>query len=98
VIVANTLHSNKDSLRDYTLTFELSVVDQVEKGELIYKEAQERYGVQVSSPGICVPLLEVANNKKRRIYWFLKNKYFNFHVSLYLIDRAYSQFAPSNQG
>jgi hypothetical protein len=31
------------SQRDYTLTFKLSVVDQIEKGELSYKEAQERY-------------------------------------------------------
>ncbi|KMT53048.1 transposase, partial [Pseudomonas fildesensis] len=30
------------SQRDYSLTFKLSVVDQVEKGELSYKEAQER--------------------------------------------------------
>lgn len=34
------------SQRDYTRTFKLSVVDQVEKGELSYKEAQERYGIQ----------------------------------------------------
>lgn len=34
------------SQRDYSLTFKLSVVDQVEKGELSYKEAQERYGIQ----------------------------------------------------
>ena len=34
------------SQRDYTLTFKLSVVDQVEKGELSYKEAQRRYGIQ----------------------------------------------------
>lgn len=31
---------------DYTLAFKLSVVDQVEKGELTYKEAQHRYGIQ----------------------------------------------------
>src|SRR4051812_10207968 len=36
----------KRSQRDYTLTFKLSVVDQVEKGELSYKEAQRRYGIQ----------------------------------------------------
>ncbi|MFJ7316824.1 helix-turn-helix domain-containing protein [Pseudomonas sp. NPDC098747] len=34
------------SQRDYTLTFKLSVVDQIEKGELSYKEAQRRYGIQ----------------------------------------------------
>lgn len=36
----------KRSQRDYTLAFKLSVVDQVEKGELSYKEAQARYGIQ----------------------------------------------------
>ena len=36
----------KRTQRDYTLAFKLSVVDQVEKGELTYKEAQLRYGIQ----------------------------------------------------
>ena len=31
------------SQRDYTLAFKLAVVDQVEKGELSYKDAQARY-------------------------------------------------------
>ena len=30
----------------YPLTFKLSLVDQVKKGELSYKEAQERYRIQ----------------------------------------------------
>lgn len=34
------------SQRDYTLAFKLSVVEQVEKGELTYKQAQVRYGIQ----------------------------------------------------
>ena len=34
------------SQRDYTLAFKLSVVDQVEKGEMTYKQAQYRYGIQ----------------------------------------------------
>lgn len=34
------------SQRDYTLAFKLSVVEQVEKGEMSYKEAQRRYGIQ----------------------------------------------------
>ncbi|SNT84685.1 hypothetical protein SAMN02744786_0295, partial [Stenotrophomonas sp. CC120222-04] len=37
------------SQRDYSLAFKLSVVDQVERGELTYKKAQERYGIQGSS-------------------------------------------------
>jgi transposase len=36
----------KRSQRDYSLAFKLSVVDQVEKGELSYKQAQWRYGIQ----------------------------------------------------
>lgn len=34
------------SQRDYTLTFKLAVVEQVEKGEMTYKQAQQRYGIQ----------------------------------------------------
>jgi transposase-like protein len=36
----------KRSQRDYTLAFKLAIVDQVEKGELSYKDAQARYGIQ----------------------------------------------------
>lgn len=36
----------KRTQRDYTLAPKLSVVEQVEKGELTYKQAQERYGIQ----------------------------------------------------
>lgn len=36
----------KRTQRDYTLTFIQSVVDQVERGELTYKQAQQRYGIQ----------------------------------------------------
>jgi len=34
------------SQRDYTLAFKLSVVNQVEKGDMTYKQAQTRYGIQ----------------------------------------------------
>lgn len=36
----------KRTQRDYTLAFKLSVVEQVEKGELTYNQAQNRYGIQ----------------------------------------------------
>ncbi len=36
----------KRTQRDYTLAFKLAVVEQVEHGELTYKEAQSRYGIQ----------------------------------------------------
>lgn len=37
---------SKRTQRDYTLAFQLSVVEQVEKGELTYRQAQARYGIQ----------------------------------------------------
>lgn len=39
----------KRTQKDYTLAFKLAVVDQVERGELTYGQAQERYGIQGAS-------------------------------------------------
>jgi transposase len=36
----------KRTQHDYTLAFKLGVVDAVEKGEMTYKEAQRKYGIQ----------------------------------------------------
>jgi transposase-like protein len=36
----------KRSQRDYSLAFKLQVVSEVEKGELSYKQAQKKYGIQ----------------------------------------------------
>lgn len=36
----------KRTQKDYTLAFKLSVVEQVEKGEMTYKVAQDLYGIQ----------------------------------------------------
>lgn len=36
----------KRTQQDYSLAFKLAVVEQVEKGELTYKQAQRRYGIQ----------------------------------------------------
>ncbi len=38
--------TERRSQRDYTLAFKLSVVSQVEKGDMTYKQAQTRYGIQ----------------------------------------------------
>ncbi|WP_321275764.1 IS3 family transposase [Thiomicrorhabdus indica] len=38
--------NTKRTQRDYSLAFKLSVVDQVEKGEMTYKQAQAHYGIQ----------------------------------------------------
>ncbi len=34
------------SQRDYSLVFKLQVISEVEKGELSYKQAQRKYGIQ----------------------------------------------------
>ena len=39
----------KRTQRDYSLAFKLSVVHQVEKGEMTYKQAQAYYGIQGKS-------------------------------------------------
>lgn len=36
----------KRTQKDYSLSFKLQIVDEVEKGELTYKQAQLRYGIQ----------------------------------------------------
>lgn len=36
----------KRTQRDYPLSFKIAVVEQVEKGEMIYKQALLRYGIQ----------------------------------------------------
>lgn len=37
---------NRRSQRDYSLAFKLQVIAEVEKGELSYKQAQKKYGIQ----------------------------------------------------
>jgi transposase len=39
----------KRSQQDYSLAFKLQVVLEVEKGEITYKQAQKRYGIQGTS-------------------------------------------------
>ena len=39
----------KRTQKDYSLSFKLQVVQEVEKGELSYKQAQDKYGIQGAS-------------------------------------------------
>ena len=39
----------KRSQRDYTMAFKLSVISQVEKGKMTYKQIQKLYGIQGKS-------------------------------------------------
>jgi len=38
--------TTKRTQKDYSLAFKLELVEQVERGELTYKEAQDKYGIQ----------------------------------------------------
>lgn len=38
--------TSRRTQKDYTIAFKLGVVDQVERGELTYKQAQDKYGIQ----------------------------------------------------
>jgi len=38
--------TTKRTQKDYSIAFKLGVVEQVEKGELTYKQAQDKYGIQ----------------------------------------------------
>lgn len=38
--------ARKRSQRDYTLGFKLAVIAEVENGNLTYKQAQSKYGIQ----------------------------------------------------
>ncbi len=38
--------NSRRTQRDYSLAFKLAVVDQVEKGEFTYRQAQDHYGIQ----------------------------------------------------
>jgi len=42
----SSLGGKKRTQRDYSLGFKLSLVSQVEKGEMTYKQAQKAYGIQ----------------------------------------------------
>ena len=63
-----TPSSTKRTQRDYTLGFKLSVVEQVEKGELTYKQAQNRYGIQGRSTVL------VWLRKHGKLDWSAKEK------------------------
>ena len=43
---AQEIQGTRRSQRDYSLAFKLQVVSEVEKGEVSYKQAQRKYGIQ----------------------------------------------------
>lgn len=65
---ANYQESNqKRTQRDYSLAFKLQVIEEVEKGELSYKQAQRKYGIQGRSTVL------VWLRKHGRLNWKKRN-------------------------
>ena len=60
--------TRKRTQRDYTMAFKLSVVEQVERGDLTYKQAQDRYGIQGCSTVL------VWLRKHGKLDWSVKEK------------------------
>ena len=55
--------NNKRTQRDYTLGFKLAIVEQVEKGDFTYKQAQKQYCIQGRSTVL------VWLRKHGKLYW-----------------------------
>jgi transposase-like protein len=58
---------NKRTQRAYSLAFKLQVIEEVEKGELTYKQAQRKYGIQGRSTVL------VWLRKHGRLNWKKRN-------------------------
>lgn len=59
--------SKKRTQKDYSLSFKLKVIEEVEKGEKTYKEAQREYGIQGSSTVL------IWLRKHGRLSWTIEN-------------------------
>jgi transposase-like protein len=96
----------KRTQKDYSLAFKLSIVDAVEKGELTYKQAQLRHGIQGRNTVLvwlrkhgrldwkeCETMKKDTPNKKiRELEKKLKRLEQEKHVLNTAIDIADSQF------
>ncbi len=79
----------KRTQRDYSLAFKLAVVDQVEKGELTYKQAQEHYGIQGCSTVL------VWLRKHGRLDWSLGAP--TFLGRGYQVDKPKTELTPEQR-
>lgn len=60
----DSFSSKKRTQRDYNMAFKLAIVEQVERGDLTYKQAQKAYGIQGRSTVL------VWLRKHGRLNWF----------------------------
>lgn len=72
----------KRTQRDYTLGFKLSVVEQVEKGDFTYKQAQAHYGIQ---------------GKSTVLVWLRKHGKLDWSQPIYMNDMPKSKETPAQK-
>ena len=70
----------KRTQRDYTLGFKLAVINQVEKGDFTYKQAQQHYGIQ---------------GKSTVLTWLRKHGKLDWSKPLYMSDMPKSKETPA---
>ena len=78
--------NNKRTQRDYSLAFKLAVVDQVEKGEFTYRQAQDHYGIQGCSTVL------VWLRKHGRLDWTDGTP--NFLTRGHVVDKPKAELTP----
>ena len=72
----------KRTQRDYTLGFKLAVVEQVEKGDFTYKQAQQHYGIQ---------------GRSTVLVWLRKNGKLDWSQPIYKPDMSQSKESPAKK-
>jgi len=72
----------KRTQRDYTLGFKLAVVEQVEKGDFTYKEAQKHFGIQ---------------GRSTVLVWLRKHGKLDWSQPIYFTDMPKSTESPAQR-
>ena len=72
----------KRTQRDYTLGFKLAVVEQVEKGDFTYKQAQQHYGIQ---------------GRSTVLVWLRKHGKLDWSQPIYMTDMPQSKESPAQK-
>ena len=72
----------KRTQRDYTLGFKLAVVEQVEKGDFTYKQAQQHYGIQ---------------GRSTVLVWLRKHGKLDWSQPIYMPDMPHSKESPAQK-
>lgn len=106
-----TKTNRKRTQQDYNMGFKLAVVNQVEKGEMTYKQAQQLYGIQGrstvlvwlrkhgnldwSKPGLLMKSKETPAQKIKRLEKQLEDERLKNKILNKMIDISDQQYGTS---